>query len=103
MKNKKNLTTIRVLFFGVFSIVILAAIYLTINSSLISLSPQEGFLSYENAAVSISELGPDGIRWYCGFSDNFTDKNGNQYGSKELEELRKVLGNDMKLYKEFCE
>ncbi len=108
MKNKrssklKNLTTIRILFLGVFSLVVITGIYLSFSTSKLLLSPEQKGLSYESARFYISKLGQDGIRWYCGTTESYTDTNGNQYGSRELNELKRIIGNDERLHAEFCE
>ena len=56
----------------------------------------------EKARSLLLELGEDGIDWYCGKRENYIDAQGNNYGAVELNELKKILGNDKQLDEEFC-
>src|SRR3989344_8021830 len=91
----------KVFFLGVLIIVFIIAISLSLNSTAIFLSPDES-MSYENAQASLSKLSQEGIDWYCGKRDNYVDSQGNVYGARELQELRRILGNEMKLRSDFC-
>ncbi len=77
--------------------------YLMFFSSGILLGPSsDGSVSYESARSFLTDLGEQGIEWYCGRSQSFIDLQGNVYQSKELEELKKILGNEIQLRNEFC-
>ena len=91
----------KVFFLGVLIIVFIIAIFFSLNSTNILLSPDES-MSYENAQASLSKLSQEGIEWYCGKKDNYVDSQGNIYGARELQELKRILGNDMKLRSDFC-
>ena len=98
-RRKPNL---KALYLAVFLIVVAASIYLSFFPS-ISLSPEEDTgASLADASKFLSKLGKDGIDWYCGKTESFTDEQGNYYGSKELVELKKILGNERRLMEEFC-
>ena len=100
---KKKVPNVKALFLGVLVLVIFISIYLTFFPS-ISLSPEEeqSATSFVDASSFLSKLGQDGIDWYCGKRESFTDEQGNNYGAKELEALKKILGNERRLMEEFC-
>lgn len=109
MKNKKNeiskiqTNSIRAIFISVFFIIIFIALYLAFLAPSVSFSPEdETVMSFNNARSLLSALGKDGIDWYCGKITTFNDAKGNLYGQKELEELKRLLGNNEKLRDEFC-
>ncbi len=102
--SKKQIFNVPAIFLGVFVIVILIAIYLSFFPS-IALSPDdidEGAMPFAEASSLLAKLGPDGIDWYCGKRESFTDAQGNNYAQKELEELKRILGNEKRLMQEFC-
>ncbi len=98
----EKLSLIRILFFGVFSIVLLSAFYLSLFPAEVQLSPSSQGISFETARSLLSTMGPEGIDWYCEKTPSYADKQGNTYGAVELEELKKILGNDALLKQEFC-
>ncbi|MDO8508135.1 MAG: hypothetical protein Q7S27_00455 [Nanoarchaeota archaeon] len=102
LKKEGVKTTEKILFLSVPLIVFGIAIYLGFNSSNISLGPDEPGMSYESAVTLLRGLGNEGIEWYCGERNSFVDAQGNSYGDRELIELKKILGNDMRLFNEFC-
>src|SRR3989344_2511897 len=64
--------------------------------------PSESGMSYEDAHGIVSKLGDDGIDWYCGKIERYTDSQGNEYGVIELTELKKIVGNEERLREELC-
>lgn len=101
IKEKNKSHTIKILFLGVLAIVLIVALYLMSVSSGILLSPDEG-ISFESAKSYIIGLGPNGVDWFCGKKEFYTDTNGKQYGAKSLEELKRILGNEMRLISALC-
>ena len=87
---------------AVLLVVALISVYLAFFAPKTLLSPEAGTMSYENARSLLSDLGQEGIDWYCGKISEFTDKQGNLYNQKSLEELKKILGNEEQLRREFC-
>jgi photosystem II stability/assembly factor-like uncharacterized protein len=106
MKKKiknKNIPNINILFFGVLAVVAFASLYLAYLSPTVLLSPDsESAMPLAAAKALLSAFPPEGIGWYCGDRETYTDAQGNTYGRTELEELRKILGNDFDLELEFC-
>ncbi len=103
VKRKDNNKIIsKSLFLGVLGIVFVIALYLMFASSGIFYSPVVDGISFENAKSYIIGLGPNGVEWYCGKREFFTDANGKQYGAKSLEELKRILGNEARLMSELC-
>ncbi len=101
--SKESLLVMRVFFLGIFGVVIIMGLTLMLNSNGVLFSPDEGSTINYNGAVSIlNNLGPDGVEWYCGNRESYTDPQGNSYGARELEELRRILGNEIRLRNEFC-
>lgn len=92
----------KIFFLGVLVIVFIVTIFLSLNSTNILLGPDESSMSYENAQASLSKLSPEGIAWYCGKKDNYVDSQGNVYGARALQELKRILGNEIKLRNDFC-
>lgn len=98
----------KIIFIIIIAIVALIAIYLAFFAKKgIQYSPDEGtasktVLSYANSRELLAILEQEGIDWYCGKSKSYTDAKGNVYGSKELEELKKILGHEEELRSEFC-
>lgn len=99
----EKLSLIRILFFGVFFIVLLSAFYLSFFSTEMQFSPPTEGISFETASSLLSTMGQNGIDWYCEKTLSYMDKQGNTYGSTELKELKKILGNDALLREEFCD
>ena len=75
---------------------------MTVSSGIL-LGPKLEGISYEKAKSYIIDLGPGGVDWYCGKIDLFVDKNGNEYGQRELQELKRILGNEMLIRNDICE
>ena len=102
---KKQNLIYRVVFLSVLSILLIIYLYQAFLSPTIQFSPEDDTsgLSYENARSLLKDLGRDGIAWYCGAVDSYTDSQGKVYGEKERVELEKVLGNKERLTLEFCE
>lgn len=100
--SKKNNFNTRPLFLAIFFIVVLIAIYLSLQSSQILLNPEDTSLSLETARSILSKMIPEGIEWYCGRIESYVDEQGNIFNQKSLEELKKILGNDEQLREEFC-
>ena len=108
MKNKKekiskkdNFNT-RPLFLAIFFIVVLIALYLSLQSSQILLNPEETSLNLETARSILSKMSQEGIAWYCGRIEYYVDEQGNNFDQRSLTELKKILGNDEQLKEEFC-
>ena len=92
-----------VLYFGVLVAIIFAALYLSFFSQPFQLGPAEDSIKdYSNARALLLKLGNQGINWYCGKIDSFADAQGNVYGARELVEMKRLLGNDERLSREFC-
>ena len=102
MNENKNNPIVKVFFLSVFLIVLLSLVAISFSSDKLQLSPEESSLSFENAKVLLSAFPPEGIEWYCGSAESYTDAQGNVYREKELEELKKILGNTQQLELEFC-
>ena len=103
MKKQNNLFLTRLVLLGVLAVVAISAVYQMTISSGILLGPKFDGISYEKARSYITDLGPQGLDWYCGKANSFIDKNGNEYGQRELEELKRILGNEMRLRNDLCE
>lgn len=87
----------------VFAMVFVSALYFAFFSSDVQFSPpSESGMSYEDAHGIVSKLGDDGIDWYCGKIERYTDSQGNEYGVIELTELKKIVGNEERLREELC-
>ena len=85
-------------------VILLIILYFRFSPKPAQYSPplDESTLSFENSKALLSAFPPEGIDWYCGNTDSYTDAQGNVYGAKELEELKKILGNAQQLELEFC-
>ena len=102
----EGLSFIRVLYFGVFLIVLLSAVSLSLfSSNELQFSPpaSDSGMSYETASSFLQVMGQQGIDWYCGKTQTYIDKQGTAYGSIELIELKKILQNDDLLRQNFCD
>ncbi len=103
--SQKPIRNLKAIFLGVFIVIIFIAIYLSFFPSNITLSPNdtdEVAMSFAEASSLLAKLGQDGIDWYCGKRESFTDEQGNNYAQKELEELKRILGNEKRLREKFC-
>ena len=92
-----------VLYFGILFAIILSAVYLSVSQPF-QLGPSEDSIKdYSNARALLLKLGNQGINWYCGKIESFSDAQGNVYGAKELVEMKRLLGNEERLRAEFCD
>ena len=93
-----------VIYFGILAAIIFSAIYLSYFSKPFQLGPAEtdSIKDYSNARALLLKLGNEGIDWYCGRIGSFADAQGNIYGIRELEEMKRLLGNEARLREEFC-
>lgn len=92
----------RIFFFSVFIIILIGWMYLSFFSKEVSFNPSIEGMSPESALGLLKVMGEKGINWYCGKTASFTDSQGNSYGPVELEELKKILGNDDYLKEKVC-
>lgn len=92
----------RIFFFSIFLIILISWFYLVFFSIEISFSPPTEGMGPESALGLLNEIGQQGIDWYCGKAASFRDSQGNIYGPIELEELKKILGNEDYLNERVC-
>jgi|SRR3989344_2412416 len=92
----------RIFFFSVFLVVLISWVYLAFFSTDISFSPPTEGMGPESALGLLNGMGQQGIDWYCEKAASFKDSQGNTYGPIELEELKKILGNEDYLKESVC-